>query len=213
MIPSVFDIIFPNRLVMIGICSACVASLAVIAAAPKFFDGAQEQSSSDRAGTQVFDGRPTAPRLVATSREREAEGAASERGVTRGLVPAPSSSPGGADGPNAIKPQEQFGQSTPSGPVTAPPGAVSVSSAATDNYVVQISAQRSKADAQASLRSLQAKFRKQLGDRKATVRRADLGPKGVYYRAIVGPFGSADDADRFCSSLQAAGGQCSVEKN
>jgi cell division protein FtsN len=88
----------------------------------------------------------------------------------------------------------------------------SVSSVATDNYVVQISSQRSKADAQTSLRSLQAKFPKQLGDRKATVQRADLGPKGVYYRAVVGPFGSVDDADRLCSSLKAAGGQCMVEK-
>ena len=71
----------------------------------------------------------------------------------------------------------------------------------------------SKADAQSSLRSLQAKFSKQLGDRKATVQRTDLGPKGVYYRTVVGPFGSPDDADRFCSSLQAAGGQCRVEKD
>jgi cell division septation protein DedD len=131
---------------------------------------------------------------------------------------------GGADGTKAAKPQEQFGQSTPSGPVTAvreppaskpgaSPGVASVSSAATDNYLVQISSQRSKADAQASLRSLQAKFSKQLGDRKATVQRADLGPKGVFYRTVVGPFGSADDADRFCSGLKAAGGQCMVEKD
>jgi hypothetical protein len=236
-IPSVFNIIFPNRLVMIGICSACIASLAVIAAAPNFFNRAQEQTSGDPAGTQVFDGGPAGPRSGAPTRERPAEGAASERGVTRGLVPAPSSSStdvplgaegdrpdgpqGGADGPKAAKPQEQLGQSTPSGPFTAreppaatpgaSPGVASVSSA--DNYVVQISSQRSKADAQASLRSLQTKFSKQLGDRKATVQRADLGPKGVYYRTVVGPFGSVDDADRFCSSLQAAGGQCRVGKD
>jgi cell division septation protein DedD len=234
-IPSVFDIIFPNRLVMIGICSACIASLAVIAAAPNFFDRVQEQNSGDRAGTQVFDGGPAGPRSGAPPREQQSEGTASERGVTRGLVPAPSSSStavppraegnrpdgpqGGADSPKAIKPQDQFGQSTPSGPVTAArepsgskPGA-STGGAATDNYLVQISSQRSKADAQASLRSLQAKFPKQLRDRKATIQRADLGPQGVYYRAVVGPFGSADDADRFCSSLQAAGGRCRVEKD
>jgi SPOR domain len=229
-IPSVFDNIFPNRLVMIGICSACIASLAVIAAAPRFFDRAQEQNSGDPAGTQVFDG---GPRSGAPTRERQAEGAASERGVTRGLVPStgaplgaegnrPDGPQGGADGSEAIKPQEQFGQSTPSGPVTAAreppvskpgasPGAASVSSG--DSYMVQISSQRSKADAQASLRSLQTKFSKQLGDRKATVQRADLGPKGVYYRAVVGPFGSVNDADRFCSGLKAAGGQCMVEKD
>jgi len=68
-IPSVFDIIFPNRLVMIGVCSACIASLAVIAAAPKFFDRAQEQNSSEPTGTKVFDGGPAGPESVKSSRQ------------------------------------------------------------------------------------------------------------------------------------------------
>jgi hypothetical protein len=80
-------------------------------------------------------------------------------------------------------------------------------------YVVQISSQRSEADAQASFRSLQSKFPRELGEREAIVRRADLGPKGVYYRAMVGPFGTAGDADQFCGDLKAAGGQCIVQKN
>jgi hypothetical protein len=79
--------------------------------------------------------------------------------------------------------------------------------------VVQISSQRSEADAQASFRSLQSKYPSQLGDREVIVRRADLGPKGVFYRAMVGPFGSAGDADQFCGGLKAAGGQCIVQKN
>ena len=79
--------------------------------------------------------------------------------------------------------------------------------------MVQISSQRSEADAQASFRSLQSKFPKELGDREAIVRRADLGQKGIYYRAMVGPFGTAGDADQFCSGLKAAGGQCIVQKN
>ena len=86
-------------------------------------------------------------------------------------------------------------------------------SAAASGYVVQISSQRSEADAQASFHSLQSKFPSQLGDREAIVRRADLGPKGVYYRAMVGPFGTAGDADQFCGGLKAAGGQCIVQKN
>jgi hypothetical protein len=90
---------------------------------------------------------------------------------------------------------------------------VSAGSAASGGYVVQISSQRSEADAQASFRSLQSKFPRELGDREAIVRRADLGPKGVYYRAMVGPFGTAGDADQFCGGLKAAGGQCIVQKN
>jgi hypothetical protein len=79
--------------------------------------------------------------------------------------------------------------------------------------VVQVSARRSKADAQASFRSLQAKFPRQLGSRTAIVQRADLGAKGIYYRAVVGPFASAGEADQFCGSLKAAGGECSIQRN
>ena len=43
--------------------------------------------------------------------------------------------------------------------------------------------------------------------------RADLGDKGVFYRAMVGPFGSQDEAAQFCGSLKTAGGQCVVQRN
>jgi len=52
-----------------------------------------------------------------------------------------------------------------------------------------------------------------LGNRQALVRRADLGSKGVYYRAQVGPFESADEANQFCGDLKSAGGQCIVQRN
>jgi hypothetical protein len=99
-------------------------------------------------------------------------------------------------------------------PAGAAPRLASVApSGSAGGYVVQISSQRSEADAQASFRSLQSKYPRELGEREAIVRRADLGPKGVYYRAMVGPFGTAGDADQFCGDLKAAGGQCIVQKN
>jgi len=85
--------------------------------------------------------------------------------------------------------------------------------AATSGYLVQVSAQRSKADAEASFRSLQEKFPAQLGRRTATIRRVDLGTKGIYYRAFVGPFPSAGEADQFCGKFKTAGGQCFVQRN
>jgi len=84
---------------------------------------------------------------------------------------------------------------------------------AAGEYVVQVSSLRSEADARASFRSLQEKFPDLLGDRDAIVRRADLGTKGIYYRAMTGPFASAGEADQFCSSLKAAGGQCIIQRN
>jgi SPOR domain len=123
-------------------------------------------------------------------------------------------------GPLSLEPQGQTAdaassyQAAPRERAASAPRVAAVSTPASGGgYVVQISSQRSEADAQASFRSLQSKFPKELGDRAAIVRRADLGEKGVYFRAMVGPFGTAGDADQFCGSLKSAGGQCIVQKN
>ena len=80
-------------------------------------------------------------------------------------------------------------------------------------YAVQVLSQRNEEEVQSSFRALQAKYPKLLGGRKPMVRRADLGAKGVYYRAMVGPFISAEQANELCSSLKAAGASCIVQKN
>lgn len=80
-------------------------------------------------------------------------------------------------------------------------------------YAVQVSSQRSEADAQAAFRSLQGKYPGQLGGKQALIHKVDLGEKGTYYRAMVGPFGNANEASALCSSLKAAGGQCIVQRN
>jgi hypothetical protein len=84
--------------------------------------------------------------------------------------------------------------------------------AAAGSYV-QVSSQRSEADAMTSYKILQGKYPGILGSRQPTVRRADLGSKGVYYRALVGPFASTEDATQFCVNLQSAGGKCIVQRN
>jgi cell division septation protein DedD len=68
-------------------------------------------------------------------------------------------------------------------------------------------------EVQSSFRALQAKYPKLLGGPEPMVRRADLGGKGVYYRTMVGPFVSAEQANELCSNLKAAGGNCIVQKN
>ena len=94
------------------------------------------------------------------------------------------------------------------------PAAPTASAAASSGgYLVQISSQRSENDAQASFKALQGKFPAVLGSRSPVIKRADLGEKGVYYRAMVGPFASADEATQFCGSLKAAGGQCVIPRN
>jgi hypothetical protein len=85
--------------------------------------------------------------------------------------------------------------------------------AETGGYLVQVSSQRSEADAQASYRALQGKFPAVLGNRLPLIKRADLGADRIYYRAMVGPFGTPDEASQFCGSLKSAGGQCVVQRN
>jgi hypothetical protein len=79
--------------------------------------------------------------------------------------------------------------------------------------MVQLSSQKSEAEAQSSFRSLQTKFPNELGGLAPVVRRADLGSKGVFFRTMVGPFASAQEASQFCANYKAAGGQCVVPNN
>ncbi|MDO8878957.1 MAG: SPOR domain-containing protein [Pseudolabrys sp.] len=91
-----------------------------------------------------------------------------------------------------------------------PPAATSGSGG---GYAVQVSAQRSEEEAQAAFRSLQGKFPGQLGNRQPLIKRVDLGDKGIFFRAMVGPFGDSAQANQMCASLKSAGGSCLVQKN
>jgi cell division septation protein DedD len=79
------------------------------------------------------------------------------------------------------------------------------------SFLVQVTSQRSEADAQSSYSSIQQKYASVLGSQPHVIRKADLGAKGVFYRAMVGPFGSREEAVQLCSSLKQAGGDCVVQ--
>jgi hypothetical protein len=113
-----------------------------------------------------------------------------------------------ADTPAAPEPL-RMAANAPTQVAASPPG----TGAASGNYLVQVSSQRSEADAQASYRALQGKFPSVLGSRAPVIKRADLGDKGIYFRAMVGPFSSSDEASQLCGSLKSAGGQCVVQRN
>lgn len=85
--------------------------------------------------------------------------------------------------------------------------------AATETFTVQVSSQRSADDARASYRALQLKFPGTLGSREPIIVKSDLGDKGTYYRANVGPFATAQEASQFCGNLKAEGGQCVIQRN
>jgi hypothetical protein len=132
--------------------------------------------------------------------------------------------PSDANAPLSIVPSSNDAATAAAGSAhTAPPARVgkpaateiasTVPAASGGGYAVQVLSQRNEEEVQSSFRALQAKYPKLLGGREPMVRRADLGAKGVYYRAMVGPFVSAEQANELCSSLKAAGGSCIVQKN
>jgi hypothetical protein len=129
-------------------------------------------------------------------------------------APAPRAPSSPTPGPTAsLSPPPQ----QPSAPLSlsprANPAPTAAAPVASGGYVVQVSSQRSESDARASYASLQQKFPSVLGSRSASIKRADLGEKGTYYRAILGPFSSPEDAAALCGNLKSAGGQCVVQRN
>ena len=158
----------------------------------------------DAAPTAVTGSPPAAAKPAATAR------------TAAPVAPHPPSaanaSAASANAPMSLSPQ-------PAQPVAEPPTRVASTSpaqnvAGSGGFLVQVSSQRSEADAQASYRALQGKYPGVLGSQASVVKRVDLGEKGVYYRAFAGPFSSADQSTQLCSSLKAAGGpQCLIQRN
>lgn len=126
-------------------------------------------------------------------------------------APASTASTGvpAANAPVSLSPQAP--------PVAAPaerPKVAAISPAAVTGggAYVQVSSQKSEADAKASFRSLQGKYASILGSRTASIHKADIAGKGTFYRAMVGPFGTNEEATTFCGNLKSAGGQCVVQR-
>jgi len=105
----------------------------------------------------------------------------------------------------ALPPQQPAPPPAPAIAVSSPPPAGS--------YVVQVAAQKTEADAQTTWQSLQQRYPTILAGQQAQIRRVDLGERGVFYRAQVGPFSSRVQASEVCQSLKAAGGECVIQRN
>ena len=138
--------------------------------------------------------------------------------VTRSAPPrtaAPSRNAPLSLNPNAAAPAPQAApvQTASTQPVRNAAPASAAATSANGQFAVQISSQRSEDEATAAFRALQAKYPSQLGGRQPLIRRADLGAKGIYYRALVGPFANGSDAVELCQSLKTAGGSCIIQKN
>jgi cell division protein FtsN len=136
---------------------------------------------------------------------------------------SPNSANASANGPLSLSPQSADSAPAPAAaprarvaattnPAQTEPDSGAASSGSSGGYMVQVSSQPSEGVAQASYRTLQTKFPAVLGGHDPVIKRAELGDKTVY-RAMVGPFGSREEALQLCTTLKSAGGQCFVPKN
>ena len=126
----------------------------------------------------------------------------------RAAAPASTASTGApaANAPVSITPQ-----AAPPEP-RAKVAAINPAAVTGGGAYVQVSSQKTEADAKASFKSLQGKYAGILGSRTAAIHKADIAGKGTFYRAMVGPFGTNDEATQFCVNLKSAGGQCVVQR-
>jgi cell division septation protein DedD len=105
----------------------------------------------------------------------------------------------------ATKPMQMASLTTNDGPAAASTGGGA--------WVVQLASQRSQADAMATFQSIAKKYPGVLGGMKPSIKQADLGDKGTYFRVRVGSYASRDEATALCMKLKAAGGTCVVSRS
>lgn len=152
-----------------------------------------------------------APKLAATPNRQAAPAAPKPAApaVQQAARPATPAAP--APAPTPRSDPQQVAAVAPRAP--APAGAAAQPKPSAGGFVVQVTSQRSEADARTAYSSLQKRFPQVLGPYQPSIQTATVGDRGTYYRVRVGPFGSSSDASTVCNNLRAAGGDCVVARN
>jgi hypothetical protein len=176
-------------------------------AAPTAPSGVQVPSAPPpfaAAAAPVTGGEPPKKIRTVTIRSDQASDASAKTAPARGAAPARSD----PNAPISLSPTA----AAPAAPrlAAAPPSSHAVPSGS--GYVVQVSAQKTEAEAQAAFRSMQGRYPNQLGGRNPIIRRKDTA-SGTMYGTQVGPFASRDEAIQLCEGLKSAGGSCFVQRN
>jgi len=176
-------------------------------------------------GSVVSNQPPAAP--TAAARSGPSSVAATPLSLQNGQAPVlPPQRPSTTTSSTPLRGDNPWSSGGPSGQLSAPatqaalppqpqpaPTVAIQSAAAAGSYVVQVAAQKSEGEAQQTWQALQQKYGSVLAGQQATIRRVDLGERGVFYRAQVGPFTTRAQASEVCQSLKAAGGECVIQRN
>ncbi len=100
--------------------------------------------------------------------------------------------------PRPVQQQQVATAAVPSGPAGA--------------FAVQVTSQRSEAEARAAFSSLQQRYPQILGGYQPSLQPVTLPDRGTFYRVRIATRSQAD-ATNLCNNLKAAGGDCIVQRN
>jgi len=79
-------------------------------------------------------------------------------------------------------------------------------------YLVQVAARQNHNDALRAFDDLQRRYPQLLGGKVPEILRADLGPRGIWYRVGVGPMVQRSTATDFCQRLKVLGADCLIRQ-
>jgi len=167
-------------------------------ATPAIVAGTDQETASDSETSQ-----PAAPVPTVLPRKKPAAPVQVARAPEPAATPAPAAQQNGP-----LNLNQPSGTPAPAAPASP---ASSSGSIPAGTYIVQVTSQRTAAAASDAYSSLQRRFPAILGNREAVIVSADLGDRGVFYRARI-PTASRDEAISLCESLQGAGGDCFVRR-
>jgi cell division protein FtsN len=149
--------------------------------------------------TQIFRPDGSVDRSAAQRRVAPADNDAPVANAPRGVVSTQPPQLAGAPQAAPAQPRQQVAAVAPAAPIAT------ASAGGDSGMFVQIAARNDQAAAMAAFADLQQKYASVLGNHSPSVRKVDLGEKGVWYRLMVGPMPSKADADKLCEDLKTAG--------
>ena len=127
------------------------------------------------------------------------------RVVSAANPPPPASAAPEAAPPAKKAPVAKAPPKAPAAPAPKKEAGVTTGTSSSGGYVAVLSSQKSRMDALKVFADMQQKYGDVLSSKTPDVQEANLGDKGVWYRAVVGPPGSREAAVNLCGQLKTAG--------
>ena len=175
--------------------------------APKAATEANEPAVAVETVPSVADATPETPAAPAAESPADIEVA-----PLRSSAPEETTSSTALDPALAAAAPETPAAPKPAAKAETPAKAAQAALATGGNWVVQLLASRSEADAKTAWKTISGKHATILGGHGLDIQKADLGDKGTFYRVRAAGFETKAEAAKACGALKGAGQDCLVRQ-